>query len=846
MRTLVTLAAAIAAGTVVAGGVACSDTAATNPLADRTPPVISIAAATSQVDSVISFTADVRDNLGIKRIHIQATGGVTATYDSVFTSAATTATVSLALSVPRSVAAGTPVTIIGIAYDGAGNPSTPDTLRLATGALAPANVTITSPPTGSTAIVGKSIILAISGSSKVKVQWLGFESGDTTIVAPDSTILTSPLADSTAIIDTVLIRPTAKTGTVTLTPFIRDSLGNRGTGSPITLKIQTASSSVLPPVVSFGSDRRVEVTDTVFVSAIDTTGAGMSRIGYEISSTPSSTSDSLPAAIASDSAATSTQFTSVQHTFTLQLPSTLTATLPQTIYLRAYAVSGNGARGYARLANGRIRADTLTLVAGETHPIPSGGQIADALYHPSFDKLYLTNIERDEIEVFDLARNSFSTPIAVGSRPWGIAAWPRDRFGTYGDTLLVANSGGTSIGYVTLRSTLPTSPEGREFYTYPLPRIGVYTVTTQRNANTGLLVTTRTPLYFSDRPQYIAPLCRTASFTGTGCVETVVIYSTTPTPGQTAPFGNAGTIRWENLTTQQSHFFFEQAQDASTASADTLEVERFGSGCTVQPDGSQKCVGSADSLLVPARQEFITAHVPAFPADTVRKSDTTVVAIVVRKSLLGFRDTTFVRSSGNFRRAILGEGGDVQGSRAIAYDITRGMDSTVTLPNGTKQPLNPAMVDRGVSPPLDINKDIANTNARVKGVGINFDGELSAIRADSIYLLDANLVLQGTLATATSGNPGLDFYPTNAGNGITVPRTDCFLFAASTQPQIEVYDNHYYQLRRTIPIKAPIIGPVKSAVRTASGLRQIVLTGATAAGVVIVKLPDDLAGACPP
>ncbi|HEV2644522.1 MAG TPA: hypothetical protein VGT98_17550, partial [Candidatus Elarobacter sp.] len=100
--------------------------------------------------------------------------------------------------------------------------------------------------------------------------------------------------------------------------------------------------------------------------------------------------------------------------------------------------------------------------------------------------------------------------------------------------------------------------------------------------------------------------------------------------------------------------------------------------------------------------------------------------------------------------------------------------------------------------------------------------------------------------TATSGNAGFDFYPSNAGNGISSLQTDCYLFAASAQPQIEVYGTgtSNYRLVRTIPVKSPIIGPVKSAVRTATGQRQVLLTGATATGVIVVKLPDDLHNTC--
>ena len=49
--------------------------------------------------------------------------------------------------------------------------------------------------------------------------------------------------------------------------------------------------------------------------------------------------------------------------------------------------------------------------------------------------------------------------------------------------------------------------------------------------------------------------------------------------------------------------------------------------------------------------------------------------------------------------------------------------------------------------------------ARVLGVSINFDGALSAIRADSTYLIDPTLRLQGTMQTNGGGNAGFDFHP---------------------------------------------------------------------------------------
>ncbi|HEY8312329.1 MAG TPA: hypothetical protein VIG47_17305, partial [Gemmatimonadaceae bacterium] len=315
---------------------------------------------------------------------------------------------------------------------------------------------------------------------------------------------------------------------------------------------------------------------------------------------------------------------------------------------------------------------------------------------------------------------------------------------------------------------------------------------------------------------------------------------------QTTPFPNQGTVRYENLTTKSSHFFFEQALGKTAGSSDSLEVFRFGVNCQ-QP--GRNCAAGSDSLLVPFKQPIaVKPHVPTSAADTIIKFDTTFYSVVVQIDKIAFRDSTFARSSGNFAHAILGEGGAVQGSRVIGFNASFGLDSTVTTPGGIVARLGTPVVDLGISPPEQVADLTANTFARVGGVSINFDGALAAVRADSVYLFNQDLRHQGTLQTATSANPGFDFDPRNSGNGIDAssPLKSCYAFAASTEPSIEVYENHHFQRIAVIPIKNPIIGPIKSALRQPGG--QLILVGATAKGVVIVNVDPSIFGgvSCPP
>ena len=169
------------------------------------------------------------------------------------------------------------------------------------------------------------------------------------------------------------------------------------------------------------------------------------------------------------------------------------------------------------------------------------------------------------------------------------------------------------------------------------------------------------------------------------------------------------------------------------------------------------------------------------------------------------------------------------GSRAITYDATMGMDPSTPLP----------VIDRGLSRPLDVTDFIANSFARVQGVGINFDGELSAVKGDSTYIFDRTLRLQGILQSRSSGG-GLDFHPLNRGMNSTPLRTR-LAFVASSEAVIDIFDTYCYQKVATVPIRDPIIGPVRASLRPNG---QIVLVGATIRGVTLVALPDNFTTTC--
>src|SRR5687768_332099 len=816
---------ALGAFAILLGMAACAEQQPSGSLGDLDSPGLTLAPLDAPNDSSIAFTATAVDNLGIKSIRILISGGITGVIDTSFTVNQTRITVPYTLAIPTTVQAGTAIILIGTATDGARNVSTPDTLTLTVGGVAPPAVRISSPTATDAAVVGRQVLITITGSSELKIRSLGYIATGA-VTGVDSVVYSNPLLVDRTAIDTLTIPANATPGPLTLQPFLIDSLGRqRFLGTPVTLQVIPAAGAGTRPVVDFGLNSRIEVTDTIFVTAND--AAGISMLGYDVRLLDGTV-------VGQDSITSSGQITSLRNTFTMRLNVT---TYPTRVLVRAFARNSAGTSDTARVG-GAIRVDTVTVVAGSTRPLPVGGLVADGLYHQASDKLYLSNITRNQLEVFYVGDSTFKAPVRVGSRPWGIAAWPRDRGDVtvprlgQGDTILVANNGGTSISYVRVNPTDPND-SGLEVYRYPLPNIILYTITAKLSENTGQLLQVRTRYDLSDRPQWLGAVCTGATTANSPCGQVIAVYSTSPTLGQSTPFDkNNGSLRWENLTTRQSHYFWQQANGQGDRRADTLEVERFGS-----MDASGNIVGHADSLLVPFLQ-----------VGTHASGDTALVANVVRIPELVFRDTTFVRNSGNFRRAIMGEGGRVIGddvtrnARAIGYDASIGMKRSNYSHPGYVLPT--PVADSGISRSMDVTDYVANTSARVLGVSINFDGQISAFRADSVYLIDPLLRLQGVLEVSGT-NAGFDFHPLNFGGGDpqmpgSVLPTERLAFSASLQPEIEVYDTWEYRRVGCVPVRDPIIGPIKASIRGG----QVVLVGATARGVIIVALGNLLTATC--
>src|SRR5256886_2764751 len=598
--------------------------------------------------------------------------------------------------------------------------------------------------------------------------------------------------------------------------------GNRvAQTSPITGTIQSVATDNVAPQIQQTIALRAEANDSVTVHATDP--SGITDIGFRVYNLAGTLINQGSIILGGTS-------TDAVKRFPLGL--TALTPIPQQVVVQAFACDGAlahncGVAGQTVTVpspTGPARADTVTIVAGATIALPFGGKIVDAIYNANRRELYLTNPTLGRVEIFQAANSTFvaaGIPTA-GAQPWGVALWPRDTLGAYGDTIVVANSGGTQLAIIDV------SPGARVLrWRQDLPDylIQTYKVTCAPGCKTVI-----TEYNVSDRPQYLATVCRPDG--GTLCSQDSIfaLYSTTPEPSNTAPFTGRATLRMEKLinpgnppdpTKLFGHLFWEIAGSAPSSTSDTLRVvERRG-----------------------------------LPYNTLKVTLTACAGVNVELQSFALGDTTFVRNSGNFTHGFMGEGGQVAAkfARVMSYTtkdtLRQGPSTTVGCSTsgslGLIRDSGQVDVDFGMFPAVDVLDFISNSSTRVKAIATNFNGATNAARADSIYYLDEGLRLKGTSPdTGVASGMDMNYNHTFAPSGSCPPTSpvcggsgspnDRVIFVARSDANIDVFDTFHAIQIGTISTRDPIIGPLRVA-KDASGNQ--LLFGITSRGVVMVSLP---------
>lgn len=788
---------------------------------DLTPPIITLSSTTDTQDIAggLRFTVNAADNLALRSIRLTYSGGDIGLEDTLFTGQNTNVTIGKTKTYPSGSGAGGLVQIVGRATDGAGN-FDEDTIFIFLRNVQALQVRLLDPQPGALASTGRGIPVTVEAVQNTGISKIGFLVSPTTAVnnpttpPNDSLTFSIPFADSVRYVDTLNV--VATTGSFVLVGFAEDSAGRRGTSGTVTVNIQSAANDVTPPLVSHVAGVRVEVAESVTVRATDP--SAISWLGLEVRNLAGTILrfDSINVSAGN--------LTDVTRRFTLGLAGIVTS-FPTDVVVRGYGCDNAVARNCAFSTVGTGAAtvfdvNTVTVVAGVTVPLPAGGRIVDAIFNANRNELYLTNPSLSRVEIFQVANTTFvATGIpTAGPSPWGIALWPRDTLGNYRDTIVVANSGGTQMSIIDVSPAVRRLLWRQDLPDFLLQKYKVVNVG-------GVFYAEITEYNISDRPQYLGTVCRAAGGTACAADSVFAIYTTVPMPSNFPPFDQGGTVRMEKLinTTNPAqlfgHFFWE--------------INAQGSGTTT------------DTLRIVMRR--------GLPYNVSQVVLTACAGVTINFDDFALGDTSYVRNSGNFTHAFVGEGGNARFSSARVMNYTSKAllahgpataTSCFTSIAGAAGPSDAGEnhQDFGMSPGVEVADFISNTATRVHSIATNFNGTTNVVRADSIYYLDEGLRLKG-LSPAPTGAPGMDMnynHAFPAGQGGTPPfggtgnPNDRLLFAARPDGNIDVWDTFFYAQVGTVPVRDPIIGPLRVA-RDGSGNQ--LLFGVTPRGVVVVRLP---------
>lgn len=611
-------------------------------------------------------------------------------------------------------------------------------------------------------------------------------------------------------IDTVLTVPipqTASTSTpLRLTATVTSGSNQTAASLPVEVTIQAAQQDLTAPRVTLfqAITSPVERTDsfTVQVSATDETrvdSVGVTVIGIRRGAATTDTLRIFRGAGSTASATFRFGYTdlglSADDTARVDLQVTGwakdaagncgTATTPATPQQLPCA-SGTGG---ARVSIGPGALTVVFVARGLTISRPNQTDVvADLAADDAY--LYLSNFTRNRVELLPLGGTTYGTPVRVGSQPWGLAV------GRSGDSLFVANSGGTNISVIPLGGPTLAEAEHRRISPPNELLFGVvYSDVGQVSAVT---------LHdYSDRPQFLAQAS-----------NGLLVYSTRPTAA-----ARDGTVRiWDPRKTRSDIFIGYVDRHAAGKGI----VVNADSAFFVPPSRLMVCprrrVGDATDppCVVGFAQEVSDAltAMRALPPNASGGRYDTRFDLGADIASVGFADTTFVAASTDRRFVAVGEGVR-QNARIPMFEA-----------------LGDSLVLRG-----DVRDLISNTAERVIGLGINGDGSLGIARGSVSYLFTSRLRLQGTVESGTPTG-GVAMHPANTGYPGGALRLAFVSGTADGRPYIDVIDTfNFFRLHR-IFTRDPVVGALVVAPRAPTdpadvNMRLYALTSTGVLGLTI-------------
>jgi hypothetical protein len=410
-------------------------------------------------------------------------------------------------------------------------------------------------------------------------------------------------------------------------------------------------------------------------------------------------------------------------------------------------------------------------VAGRTVPFPSPTLVLGDLQPDTLrGRAYLSNRLANRLHVLQPDAFAWLPDVSVGSEPWGL------HLNRTGDTLIVSNSGGTSLSYVTLTGT-PREVVARRLQTRNTALFEFDFLPSRADPADTLLAGQARFLDFSDRPQYVAQ-------DGEGRL----LYSTRPTFA--APLGTVRVIEnrpgWEE--------------------PETRILARIGED--VVPDTLTAVLIHIDSITVYDDTGFVVIwdHVPGFPSRAIR-SDSLPPFAALRQvvsrgsdaewrldrawdlSAVSFADTTYVAASRDRSYIAFGDGGEPSIGRVLLWETGTGT----------------------ISSRLTVADLVNNASERVTALELNRDGSLGLARGSfGTYFFSNDLRLRGTVPEITAGGGGVALHPDHPDTPAPVASSPVTLaFTMSGDRSIRIIDTVHYGERGRIRVRDPIRGPLR-------------------------------------
>ena len=771
--------------------------------------------ATVTLGSNFTVSARLRDNFGLARFSVvgfstrgdPALGAVDTTirYDSVFAPIKSGGVTGF-----RAGLIDTTITRIMTASSPAGSP---DTLRLVfkvtdnTGRdstivrrvilLSGPTVTLGSPINGSTTFPGTRIPISVTAAGPSRLIELGYRITNTKWVPPVKRVDVTALATmSTTIVDTVVVPDTVLSGSIVkIVPFARDVVNPSVTvlGDSANVLVNVPAADLTGPLVYQTIPPRIETNDSLVVRASDP--SGIKTINFFL------LDDSLGTTIQSGLVTFVAPFpkdTALRAKITIPL-----ASLGRRYRFYSFSTDAlNNRANSVPLASAQpdsIRADTLrgVLAFGQTFRNPSlpAGSLAGDLIVDRRNNAYISNIARNQLEFWRLTDSTFRPPIFVGSQPWGMT------FNRAGDSIYVANSGGTNISVVDTLGKL----ERRRIKT---PANVLYVITQTIDASSGVTrLTLNSLVQYSDRPQYIAM-----------STNKNLYYSTRPT-GE-AP---AGTIR---------------RIDPSQPPA-TTESQQISTYAALGPT-SQYVLFNIDSLIIwKSLVDSISDQITIFdrPYGGATRLDATVVtglgtftlgvtdsnavrlctvrlrgllsdcrAEQIDVASLSLTDTTFLAAGGDGRTIAFGEANIASRAGRVMLVI----DTAGTWFNivGSASTSVRDLTNNASDVVFGLAVDSLSQSVLANGKAAFF----SDINASALF----NLRLQGSFQTSLAGN-GVAYHPKAVCSIVGTTQTRV-AFVMQGDSSIAIVDCFSFRQSKLIPVRTALYGAIRAVLPTATEL----------------------------